>query len=130
LPVGWEGAILISLKILPDVEGSGAVGLRRCFATSRPALIAGDNRPLALGGDARPFAVGGDMRPLAVGGDTRPLEPAGGVWRTCSLLPSMTVGEPVPVKGAEFGGTRPRNVSESLRLWAFKGLDEDWRCWL
>ena len=111
------------------VGASGAVGLRRCFAISRPTwLEAGESRPFATGGDTRSLAVAaGDKRPLA-GGDTRPRETAvvdaavdGGEYRVCNraerggetLCESTTVGEPIEVAPSD--GARLRNVSESRR---------------
>ena len=87
-------------------------------------LSLGGFRPLKVG-DTRPLGPDGERRPLAVGGETRPLAPKGGEWRTCSLLPFMTVDELIPDRVAELGGTRPRSVFESRRLWAFGFLDED-----
>lgn len=103
--------------IIPLVVGaSGAVGLRRCFATSRPTWLEA--------GESRPFAIGGERRPLeAAGGERRPRETAvvdaadgGGENRVCSrverggeaLCESITVGE-------LRAGARLRNVSESRR---------------
>jgi len=128
-PIGLEG-ILGSLIIPLVVGASGAVGLRRCCATSRPIwLDAGEIRPLAVGGDTRPLvATGGDERPLAVGGDTRPRVTtavdaldSGGECRVCNrakrggetLCESTTVGDPREVVPNE--GARLRNVSESRR---------------
>jgi len=103
------------------VGGSGAVGLRLCFATSFPAPPGGDKRPLVVGGETLPLVVGGETRPFVLGGETRPLE-VGGEVRPCNRVDavgdglggmSITVGEPRP--DADVDGTKLRNVSESRR---------------
>ena len=98
----------LASRIIPLVVGaSGAVGLRRCLATSRPDAM-GDRRPPRAAGDVRPFPPGGDVRPFPPGGVMRPFPP-GGDGRTCRReAVSTTVGEPSAVP--------ERRVSESRRL--------------
>lgn len=118
--------LLPALPIMPlVVGGSGAVGLRLCFATSFPALLPleGDKRPFVVGGETLPLVVGGETRPFVLGGETRPLD-VGGEDRPCNRVDavgdglggmSITVGEPRP--DADVDGTKLRNVSESRRRW-------------